>query len=105
MNKSSEDTETLGKRIAQEVAHQSSLEEHLSRYLERKSSLIGGTFRLMWAVIPGVLIIIASDISFPSRAIVGVAVSIAFGAVVEYVRMERRLNTAIRLLLLLARKK
>jgi hypothetical protein len=105
MAQATEDLEALGAQIAQGVKRQRDLEDSLNRYLASERHWFGGTFRLLWAVLPGALVIIASEMSYPVRAIVAIAVSLAFGLLVEHVRLQRRFNVVVQLLLLLSRRK
>src|SRR6266480_1397954 len=100
MTQRPESLEALGTQIARDVETQRDIEE----FLGRKRHWFAPVFSLGLAFFPGALVIVVSEMSFPSRAIVAVAVAAAFGLVIEYLWLERRLNAAIKLLLIVSRK-
>ena len=98
---SADKLEAVGAQIARDIETQRDFEA----FLNYKRHWLTAFFTLGPAMLPGILVIVASEMSLPARAVVALAVAMVFGLVIEHFRLERRLNAAIQLLLVLSRKR
>ena len=86
--------QALGEELAREVMREAAARD----VLRHKPHWLFGAWPYVFAGLPGIWVIVGTEIAIPARVCIAVAVAAAFGLAIEHYRLSKKLKAAVELL-------
>lgn len=86
--------QAVGEEIARDVVREAAARD----VLRRKPHWLFGAWPFAFAGLPGIWVIVGTEIPVPARVLIAVTVAAAFGLAIEHFRLRKKFKAAVELL-------